>query len=41
MRADNIEENIKHEIEDPLSFQQNYDENRTDTIDIAHHKIGM
>ena len=39
MRADNIEENIKQEIEDPLSCQQNYDEDRFDTIDIVHHKI--
>ena len=39
MRADNIEENIKLEIEDPLSCQQNYDEDRIDTIDIVHHKI--
>ena len=33
MRADNIEENIKQEIEDPLSCEQNYDKDRIDTID--------
>ena len=36
MKAENIEENIKQEIEDPLSCEQNYDEDR---IDIIHHKI--
>ena len=36
MKAENIEENIKQDIEDHLICEQNYD---NDKIDIFHHKI--
>ena len=38
MKAEKIQKNMKQEIEDPLSCEQNYDEDR---IDIIHHKIEL
>ena len=38
MRAENIQKNMKQEIEDPLSCEKNYDEDR---IDVIHHKIEL
>ncbi len=45
MEADNVVETIKEELEeeiedkDPLSSEQNSDENRINNIDIVEHKI--
>ncbi len=37
----NIENYVKQEIEDPLSCELNYDEDRINTIYIVHHKIEL
>ena len=39
LEAENIENYVKQEIVGPLSCEQNYDEDRINTIDIVHHKI--
>ena len=37
MKAENVKETIKHEIEDVQNKNSDYD--RINTIDIVHHKI--
>ena len=39
IKMENVKETIKQEIEDPLSSEQNFDEDRINSIDIVEHKI--
>ena len=41
IQAENIENYVKQEIEDPLSCEQNYDEDSINTIEIVHYKIEL